>query len=102
MIYPQIRRTLGGFYHRVTREGRGWQVYLSAARSGYEGSGVGGGEYIRTLPSEYRLPVYRHSANTGAMSGRVETTRGVGVNEMVGTGRTRTISGRVRYGEGYI
>ena len=77
---------------------------ISAAVSGYRVSGDGGGRYVRPRPPEYRLPVYRHLNDPGAMTGGREMVGRAGVNEMVETGRTETRSeGFVdAYGDRYI
>ena len=59
-----------------------------------EGSGSGGGGDVRPLPPEYIHPVYRHLADTGAMYEGGLKSGVVGVNEMVGLGRTWPGSGR--------
>ena len=72
------------------------QVELSISGCGNEGSGaIGGGEAHPPTP-EYRRPVYRHSADTGAKSGGGATSRGAGVDEMVGAAQTRLGLGRDR------
>ena len=45
------------------------QVYQPTSGKGNEGSGDGGGGYVRPLPPEYYRTIYRHSSNTGAMYG---------------------------------
>ena len=60
------------------------QADLSAAGCGNEGSRYGGGGDVSPLLLEYRRPIYRHLAYTGAMSGSGVTIGGEGVDEMVG------------------
>ena len=60
------------------------QADLSAAGCGNEGSRSGGGGDVSPLLLEYRRPIYRHLAYTGAMSGSGVTIGGEGVDEMVG------------------
>ena len=66
----------------------------------HEVIGAGGCGYILPPSPEYRLPVHHHSTNTAAMSGDRETSGGVVVNEMMGTGRIGTGEGRFRDGDG--
>ena len=52
-------------------------IFIATTIVGYdEGSGAGGGGDVPTPSSEYRRPLYRHLANTGAMSGGGETAGG--------------------------
>ena len=73
---------------------------LSATGRINEGSGSGRGGDVRHTPPEHRRPVYRHSADTGDISGRRATSRGAGVNDMVVSGRAQPGSGVD--GEGYV
>ena len=59
---------------------------------------------IHPPPPEYRIPVYLHSGDTGAISGGGETAGGAGVDEMMGAGWNQPSSGRYRdrYRDGYI
>ena len=71
----------------AAEEGHHGQVGLPTAGRGNDGSGAGGGGDVRPPPPEYRRPVYRHSTDTGAMSGGGVTAGSAGDNEMVGSGR---------------
>ena len=85
----------------AAEEDRGGHVDLSVTGRGNEGSGAGRGGDVRPPLPEYRRPVYRHLADTGAMSGGGATAggrgpggAGAGVDEMVGAGRTQPRAGR--------
>ena len=73
---------------------------LSNTGLGNECSGYGGGGGVCTPFPEYHCPVYRHLADTEAMSGGGATARGAGVDEMLGSGRNRPRVGRDGYGDG--
>ena len=72
---------------------------IYATRRGHEVSGAGVGGYVCPMLTEYRCPVHRHSADTGAMFVGGKMVVGAGFNDMVGTGWTVNRSGRV--GDGY-
>ena len=65
------------------------QIYFRPPRvgRGNEGSGAGGDLDVRPRPPEYHRPVYRHSADTGAMSGGGAASGGMGVDDMEGSGQ---------------
>ena len=71
---------------------------LSAAGRGNEGSGNGGGGYVRPPYPEYHCPLYFHSTNTGAMSGGGDMVRGAGGDEMVGAVRPQPRPDKYRDG----
>ena len=54
---------------------------------------------IHPPPPEYRIPVYLHSGDTGAISGGGETAGGAGVEEMVGSVWPIPIEDRDGYGD---
>ena len=68
--------------------GRDRQVYLPISGCGNEGSGAGGGGYVRPQTPEYQRPVYRYSSNTRDMSGIRSMAGGAVVDDMVVVGRT--------------
>ena len=76
--------------NNVANEVQVGQVDISVTVKVYEGSGYVGGGYVCPPPPEYLFPVHFHTADTGAIYGGGETSRGAGVNNMVGTGRNVT------------
>ena len=80
----------------AVEEGHAVQVALSDYGRDNEGSGTRGGGDVFYTPLEYHFPVYRHLADTCAMSGGGEKAGGTDVDEMVGSGRTRPRAGRYR------
>ena len=67
----------------AAEEDRGGHVDLSVTGRGNEGSGAGRGGDVRPPLPEYRRPVYRHLADTGAMSGGGATAGGRGARVRV-------------------
>ena len=71
----------------AAEEGHGVKVGLPTAVQGNEGSVVVEGVDVNPPHPDYRLPIYRHLANTGALSGDGATYRSASGNEVVGAGR---------------
>ena len=80
----------------VDEEVHDGQVNLSAAGRGNKGSGAGGGADVSPPPPEYRRPVYRPLADTGAMSRGVAMDGGMVLIDLVVAGQTQSRSGRDR------